>query len=39
MIFKEWHRTILLIILIIAAIAYIVWLRTGYQSNLIDILR
>jgi hypothetical protein len=36
---KEWHRTVVLLILIIVAIGYIVWLRTGYQSNLLEILR
>lgn len=36
---KEWHRTVILLILLAAAIGFIVWLRTGYEANLRDILR
>lgn len=36
---KEWHRTVVLLVLIVVAVSYIIWLRTGYQTNLIDILR
>lgn len=35
---KEWHRTILLVILLVAAIGYIVYLKTGYQAHLENIL-
>lgn len=35
---QEWHRTILLLLAIVFATAFIVWLRTGYQSGLLDIL-
>ena len=35
---KEWHRTVLLIILLVIAIALIVWLRGGYESNSINTL-
>lgn len=31
---KEWHRTVLLLIILAALIATIVWLRTGYESQL-----
>lgn len=37
--FKEWHRTVLLLVLIAVAVGYIIWLRTGYQTSLLDILR
>ncbi len=36
---KEWHRTIILVALIAIAIAYIVYLRTGYQGQLENLLR
>lgn len=35
---KEWHRTVILVALIAFALAYIYWLRTGYDANLLDIL-
>ena len=34
--FKEWHRTIILILLMIIAVAIIVWMQTSYSSNFID---
>jgi hypothetical protein len=36
---KEWHRTIILLILLAIAVGYIIYLKTGYQSNLEDILQ
>lgn len=36
---KEWHRTVLLIILLAIAAGYLVYLKTGYQSHLENILR
>lgn len=32
----EWHRTIILLVLIVIAISYIIWLRTGFQSGLLE---
>jgi hypothetical protein len=37
--FKEWHRTVLLVILLVAAAGYLIYLKTGYQSHLENILR
>lgn len=36
---KEWHRTVILVILLLVAIGYIVYLKTGYQANIENILR
>lgn len=36
---REWLRTFMLVVLITVAVVYIYWLRTGYQSGLLDILR
>lgn len=36
---KEWHRTIVLVILLALAIALIIYLKTGYQANLENILQ
>lgn len=36
---KEWHRTVVLIVLLCMAIGYIVYLRTDYQTGLENILR
>ncbi len=35
---KEWHRTVILVTLILVALGFIVWLRTGFQSNILDTL-
>jgi hypothetical protein len=35
---REWHRTVLLVILLVAAVGYLVYLKTGYQAHLEDIL-
>ena len=36
---KEWHRTVILVTLLAIAVAYIIYLKTGYQSHIDDILR
>lgn len=36
---KEWHRTVLLVILLLVAIGLIIWLRTGFESNSVDTLQ
>jgi hypothetical protein len=36
---KEWHRTVILVILLIAAIAFIIWLKTGYTDQALRTLR
>jgi hypothetical protein len=36
---KEWHRTVLLVVLLIMAVGYLMYLKTGYQAHLEDILR
>jgi len=36
---KEWHRTIILSLLIVIAIGYIIYLKTGYETQIEDILR
>lgn len=35
---KEWHRTVILLIAIAFATGFIIWLRTGYQASLLDVL-
>jgi hypothetical protein len=36
---KEWHRTVLLIILLGVLIATLIWLRTGYENQALNTLR
>jgi hypothetical protein len=36
---KEWHRTVILLVLLAIAVGYIVYLKTGYESNLENILQ
>ncbi len=36
--FKEWHRTIVLILLFLLAIGIYIWMQSSYQSNFIDTL-
>jgi uncharacterized membrane protein YhfC len=36
---KEWHRTIVLMLLLIAAIGIIIWLRQTYDANFTDSFR
>lgn len=33
---KEWHRTIVLLLVIAAAIGVIVWLHTGFEDQMVD---
>lgn len=35
---REWHRTVLLVILLIVAIAVIVYLRTGLEDTAVQTL-
>lgn len=35
---KEWHRTIILMILLATAISFIIYLRTGYEQQAIHTL-
>ena len=35
---KEWHRTVVLIILLVIAIGLIIWLRGGYENNSVNTL-
>ncbi len=35
---KEWHRTAILILLLAVAVGYIIYLRTGYQLRLEELL-
>lgn len=30
---KEWHRTVVLVILLIAAVGLIIWLRTDFEAQ------
>lgn len=32
-VFKEWHRTVLLLILLVLAIGFIIWSDKQYQTN------
>ncbi len=36
---KEWYRTVILLVLIIIAIAYIFWSRHQVDTNFVDTLR
>ncbi len=36
---KEWYRTVLLVGLIIFAVGFIIWLHTGYETRILDLLR
>lgn len=36
---KEWHRTVLLLALLVIAIGLIIWLRTGYEASSVDTLQ
>jgi hypothetical protein len=36
---KEWHRTVILIILLMLLVGVFVWLRTGYEQQALDTLR
>ncbi len=30
---KEWHRTVLLVVLLIVAVGLIIWLRTDFEAQ------
>jgi hypothetical protein len=36
---KEWHRTVLLVILLLVLIGTFVWLRTGFENQAVNTLR
>lgn len=36
---KEWQRTIILLVLLVAAISFLVYLRTGYEHQALQTLR
>lgn len=36
---REWHRTILLVVLLLVLISTIVWLRTGFENQALNTLR
>jgi len=36
---KEWHRTIILLVLLGAAIGFIFWMNNSYDNNFIETLR
>lgn len=33
---KEWHRTVILILLIAIAIGFIIWTRQSYETNFLQ---
>lgn len=33
---KEWQRTIILVVLIALAVAFIIWIKTNYQQNFLN---
>lgn len=35
---KEWQRSIILIILLIVAVSFIIYLHTGYQHHILETL-
>jgi hypothetical protein len=35
---KEWHRTILLLIMLCVAVGFIFWQRSQYANNFLDTL-
>jgi hypothetical protein len=36
---KEWHRTVLLILLLGVLIGTLIWLHTGYENQALNTLR
>lgn len=36
---KEWHRTVILLVLIAIAVGFLVWSQLAYQHNFIESLR
>lgn len=35
---KEWHRTVLLIIILLAAVGFLLWQQGQYQNNFLNTL-
>jgi hypothetical protein len=33
---KEWHRTVILLLLLTIAVAFIIWSRGQYNTNFVD---
>lgn len=33
---KEWHRTVILLLLIAVAIGFVLWTRNNYDTNFVD---
>lgn len=33
---KEWHRTVILMILLIVAVGFLVWVRQNTEGNFLD---
>jgi hypothetical protein len=36
---KEWHRTVLLVVLLLVLIVTLIWLRTGFEDQAVNTLR
>ncbi len=36
---KEWHRTIILLVMFAIAIGFIIYLHTGYENHILQTLR
>jgi len=36
---KEWHRTIILLALLVLAAGFIFWMNNSYDTNFVDTLR
>jgi hypothetical protein len=36
---KEWHRTVILIVVLAGLVGLFIWLRTGYEQHAVDTLR
>lgn len=33
---KEWHRTVILVLLIVVAVGFIIWSRHAYDTNFLQ---
>ena len=36
---KEWHRTVILLVMLAVAIGFIIYLRSGYENHILQTLR
>jgi hypothetical protein len=36
---KEWHRTVILLVMLAVAIGFVIYLRTGYENSALNTLR